>query len=158
MSPDAALFYAHLEEAPVQAGADAAKWGLAGDAVDIVWPHPIFWVQADEDLVAAGKVFLRFTVDGYPQTAPTACPWDTEKNSRLDSDLWPKGPGNVTKVFNPGWNNGVALYAPCDRMAMPGHEVWKPQFPNVWWQPGFTIVVYLDFIHSCLNRRKYAVA
>jgi len=69
----------------------------------------------------------------------------------------PKGLGNVTKVFNPEWNNGVALYAPCDRMAMPGHESWKPQFPNVWWQPGFTIVVYLDFVHSCLNRRKYAV-
>ena len=158
MSPDEALFHAHLEDAPFQAGVDSGKWALHGEQADLAWPRPVFWVLADDDLLAAGKLFLRFTVDGYPQNAPTACPWDIEKNCRLDPTLWPKGPGNVSKVFNPTWNNGVALYAPCDRMAMPNHEVWKPQFPNVWWQPSYTIVVYLDFVHSCLNRRKYAVA
>ncbi len=158
MSPDEALFHAHLDSAPFQSGVDAGRWALHSEPSAIVWPHPIFWLQADEDLIAAGKLFLRFTVDGYPQAAPSACPWDMEKNCRLDPALWPKGPGNVTKVFNPNWNNGVALYAPCDRLAMPGHESWKPQFPGVWWQPASTIVVYLDFVHSCLNRRKYAVA
>jgi hypothetical protein len=157
VSPDEALFHAQLEDAPFQAGVDAAKWGLHGEVANIAWPHPVFWVQSDEDLVAFGKVFLRFTADGYPQAAPTACPWDMEKNCRLDPALWPKGPGNVIRIFNPGWNNGVALYVPCDRMAMLGHESWKSQFPNVWWQPSCTIVVYLDFVHSYLNRRKYAV-
>lgn len=156
MSPDEALFRAHLNDAPFQAGVDAERWGLHGEVSQVAWPHPVLWVQADEDLIVSTKVFLRFAVDGYPQSAPTACPWDVDKNCRLDPAAWPKGPGNVTKVFNPGWNNGVALYAPCDRKAMPGHESWKPQFPNTWWQPAFTIVVYLEFVHSCLNRRKYA--
>lgn len=157
MSPDEALFRSHLEDAPFLAGVDAGQWALHGDLAENFWPHPIVWVKADEDLIAVGKVFLHFTVDGYPQTAPTACPWDITNNCRLDSALWPKGPGNVSKVFNPAWNNGVALYAPCDRIAMPGHESWRPQFPNVWWEPSRTIVVYLEFVHSCLNRRKYEV-
>jgi hypothetical protein len=156
VSPDEAIFRAHLNGAPFQSGVDAGRWAPHADPPAIVWPHPFFWVQADEDLIAAGRVFLRFTVDGYPQNAPTACPWDVEKHCRLDPSAWPKGPGNVTKVFNPGWNNGIALYAPCDRLAMPGHESWKMQFPNTWWEPAFTIAVYLEFVHSCLNRRKYA--
>ena len=156
MSPDQALFHVHLADAPFQAGVDAGRWGLNGEAGEIAWPHPILWVQSDDDLLAAGRVFLRFTVDGYPQTAPSACPWDVMSNCLLEHERWPKGPGNVTKVFNPNWNGGTALYAPCDRVAMAGHEIWKPQFPNVWWQPGFSIVVYLGFVHSCLNRRKYA--
>ncbi len=80
-------------------------------------------------------------------------------NSGLDYARWPKGPGNVSSVFNPNWpqlNSATALYAPCDRAAMPGHEGWKEQFPCVWWQPEFTIVVYLEFIHSILNKKRYA--
>lgn len=158
MRPDEAIFHAHLEEAPFQAGADAGRWGLLGTSADIAWPHPVIWVEADRETMHAGRVYLRFDASGYPQSAPTACPWDSEKNCRLDPAAWPNGPGNVSKVFNPGWNNGTALYAPCDRVAMAGHESWQPQFPSVWWQPSFNIAVYLDFIHSCLNRSKYACA
>ena len=157
MSPDEAVFRDHIEDAPFQAGVDISKWGFHGGTAEIIWPHPIFWVGADADLISGGRVFLRFTTDGYPQAAPTACPWDIERNSRLDPALWPTGPGSVAKVFNPNWNNGVALYAPCDRLAMSGHESWKTQFPSVWWGQSSTIVVYLEFVHSCLNRRKYSI-
>jgi hypothetical protein len=151
MKPDESLFKAHLEEAPFLAGVDAGKWNLHGGAKDIVWPHPIMWVAADKAIMPAGRVFLKFTVDGYSATAPTACPWDVEKNCRLENAAYPKVPGKFARVFRTDWNGGVALYAPCDRLAMPGHETWKQQFPFWWWEPHFTIVKYLTFVHRCLN-------
>lgn len=151
MKPDESLFRAHLEEAPFQSGVDSAKWGLHGETKEIVWPNPILWVGADIKILPAGKIFLRFTVDDYPAVAPTACPWDTAKNARLENALWPKLSGKFAKVFRHDWNIKDALYAPCDRRAMTNHDQWKQQFPLWWWQAHFTIIKYLGFIHLCLN-------
>lgn len=155
MKPDESLFKSHLEEAPFQSGADAGKWGLQGESKDIIWPHPILWVRADTAIVPVGKIFFRFTVDGYSATAPTACPWNVEKNMRLENALWPRLTGKFARVFRLDWNGGIALYAPCDRMAMSGHEPWQQQFPFWWWQQHFTIVKYLEFVHMCLNPFRY---
>ena len=149
--PDESLFKAHLREAPFQSGADAGKWGLHGETEDIVWPNPILWVAADTAILKSCKIYLRFTVDGYSAAAPTACPWDVEKAARLEDALWPKISGKYAKVFRHDWNIRTALYAPCDRLAMTNHEQWKDQFPTWWWQPHFTIVKYLAFVHMCLN-------
>jgi hypothetical protein len=151
MKPDECLFKAHLGEAPFQSGADAGKWGLHDEVAQIVWPHPILWVDGAKTIVPAGRVYLRFTADGYSALAPTACPWSAEKNARLENGLWPKIPGKFAKVFRLDWNNGTALYAPCDRVAMSDHQQWKHQFPSWWWQPHFTIVKYLRIVHQCLN-------
>jgi hypothetical protein len=151
MKPDESLFKAHLEEAPFQSGADAGKWGLYGETKDLVWPHPILWVAASKLLVPASRIYLRFTADGYSAQAPTACPWNTETNLRLEDALWPKLSGKFTKVFRHDWQIKNALYAPCDRLAMAGHEGWQQQFPFWWWQPHFTIVKYLSFVHLCVN-------
>ena len=155
MKPDESLFKAHLEGAPFQSGLDAGKWGLHGEAKDIVWPHPILWVAADKSAVTAARICLRFTADGYSAQAPTACPWDVVKNLRLENALWPKLSGKFAKVFRHDWQIKDALYAPCDRAAMSGHEGWKQQFPFWWWQPHFTIVKYLGFVHHCLNPLRH---
>ena len=73
---------------------------------------------------------------------------------RLESSLWPKGRNFVSNTFNPGWNPN-ALYTPCDRAAMAGHDGWKTQFPELWWQPHFKITVYLHFLHRLLNSKDY---
>jgi hypothetical protein len=151
MKPDQSLFLAHLEEAPFQSGVDAEKWGLFGASTDIVWPHPIFWAAGDQAIVPQGRVYLRFAVDGYPVSAPTACPWSVETNARLANDLYPKIKGKFNRVFRTDWNGGTALYAPCDRLAMAGHEPWKQLYPYWWWRSDFTIVKYLAFVHLCLN-------
>jgi len=151
MKPDECILKSHLEEAPFLAGVDAGKWALCGEAEAIVWPMPIFWIRADQAVLPAGRIFLRFNMENYPQIAPTACPWNAEKNIRLEFALWPKGPGNIAAVFNPNWNGGTALYAPCDRMAMAGHDAWQAKFPEWWWQSHFTIAKYLEFIHKCTN-------
>jgi len=150
MKPDESLFKSHLEEAPFLAGCDAGKWGLFGGATDIIWPHAILWISADRLIVPVGKVHLRFNVEGYPKDAPTSCPWDVEKNTRLENSKWPKLTGKFALVFRLDWH-GSALYAPVDRAAMAGHAPWQQQFPAWWWQPHFTIVKYLEFVHRCLN-------
>ena len=151
MKPDESLFKAHLEEAPFQSGADSDKWGLHGEAKEIVWPNAILWVAADVSILPGARIYLRFTVDYYPAAAPTACPWDIGKNARLEDALWPKLSGKFAKVFRHDWQIKNALYAPCDRLAMTNHEQWKQQFPLWWWQSRFTIVKYLGFVHLCLN-------
>jgi hypothetical protein len=151
MKPDQQLFMAHLEGAAFKSGADAGKWDLSGDAPAIVWPHAVIWVQADAKIVQQGKIYLRFTVDNYPCWAPTACPWDATTNSKLPNHLYPRLRGKFHKVFRYDWNGGNALYAPCDRIAMAGHEQWRHAYPYWWWKPEFTIVKYLSFVHLCLN-------
>ena len=155
MKPDESLFRTHLDEAPFLAGADAGKWGVIGGAKDILWPHAILWVAAAPLLVPDGKIALRFTLDGYSASAPTACPWDVEKRARLELSKWPKVSGKFAKVFRTDWNGAVALYAPVDRVAMAGHEHWQQQFPAWWWQPHFTICKYLGFVHMVLNPRMF---
>ncbi len=151
MKPDQSLFMAHLEEAPFQSGVDAGRWGVVGKAEEISWPHPIIWIAGNKSVVSGSKIYLRFTVDSYPETAPTACPWDVQKNARLELSHWPKVTGKLARVFRIDWNGVVALYAPCDTVAMPGHEIWKQQFPKSWWQSSFTIEKCLSFVHLCLN-------
>lgn len=147
MKPNESLLKAHLEGAAFLAGVDCGRWGLHSVA-DLTFP--VIWVRGDRRLVQAGRVYLRFDTSEYPQQAPTACPWDITTNEKLAPGLWPKGASAAT-VFNPAWN-ASALYAPCDRVAMKGHEAnWKGLCPQWWWQPTFTIVVYLEFVHVCLN-------
>lgn len=155
MKPDESLFRTHLEEAPFQSGCDAGKWGLVVKATEIIWPHVLVWIRGDNLLVTSGRTHLRFNLEGYPASAPTACPWDIERNEKSGANLRPKIKGKYAKVFRLDWQEGAALYAPCDRIAMPGHEKWKSEFPSWWWQPHFTITNYLEFVHMCLNPIRY---
>jgi hypothetical protein len=140
-----------LEEVSFISGVDRGKWELVGGVEAIKWPFSILWVQAVARLMSDSRIFLRFNLENYPKSAPTACPWDIIQNCKLQNGSWPRGPYNVSTVFNPGWNNGMALYAPCDRVAMQGHDGWQHQFPQWWWRSDFTIVKYLEFVHQCLN-------
>ena len=148
MLPDESLFRAHLEEAFFRVGVVKSKWDLHGQ---INWPTAIFWCKAATGQSEMEKIFLRFDFSGYPNAAPTACPWDIVKNQRLDPALWPKGRPAVDKVFNAGWR-ADALYAPCDRIAMNGHEPWRDQHKAYWWTPESNLVTYLTFIFELLNK------
>lgn len=139
-----------MEEPAFLLGAALGKWGLLESAEKCVWPHVLIWVVSDKKFIANSRIHLRFTLDGYPEQAPTGCPWDVVGSKALAPGEWPKGEVNVSRVFKPSWN-ATALYAPCDRVAMSGHDPWRQQFPRWWWQPDFTIVRYLEFVHECLN-------
>jgi hypothetical protein len=115
-TPDLCLFKLHLEGAPFLAGVDAGNWGLMTQDESSHWPFCRIWILSNPRFIPGGKVLLRVQADNYPATAPTSRPWDIEADIPLKPELWPKGPRNVSAVFNPKWNGGVAIYAPCDRM------------------------------------------
>lgn len=156
MRPDTAIFHQHITEPDFQAGLDSCMWGIHQENPDYPgWPNIIIWVRAATKPGCPDMYYFNFNLAGYPSNAPTACPWNPNCNSRLDFNLWPKGKKFVSKTFNYGWNQN-ALYAPCDRVAMKGHEGWQTQFPDLWWRPSFRITIYLHFIHRLLNSSDYA--
>lgn len=155
MKPDAAIFLQHLHEAEFQAGSDRGNWGIYGDGAGLPdWPVVIIWVKASPKPGKPDRFYFRFELLGYPASAPTACPWEVATNARLRNEHWPKGPKLVTPTFNYGWNAN-ALYAPCDRVAMVGHDGWRTQFPELWWQSTFNITVYLHFLYQLLHSSDY---
>lgn len=151
MTPDQKIFISHLSDAKYQLGLDEGSWGISKETP---WPFVLIWVKAGAKEGHPDRFHFKFNLENYPSSAPTACPWDNEKDVRLENSKWPMGVNYVSKVFNPGWNPN-ALYAPCDRLAMPGHEPWAAQFPKVWWNPEFKITVYLEFLFNLLNSDDY---
>lgn len=156
MRPDLLQFKQHVSEAGFQIGVDSQMWGIHNEDPEYpTWPFVTIWVKAALKDNYPDKYYFRFDLSGYPSQAPTACPWDADSNIRLVNEKWPKGSKFVSNTFNPGWNPN-ALYAPCDRLAMPGHEGWQAVFPELWWQSHFKIQVYLHFLHRLLNSSDYA--
>jgi hypothetical protein len=155
---DEAAFRNDIASDAFQAGVLEGFWEIPPEAAGMAWPHFLIKVASSLSTVPAGGVTLRFTLDGYPNTAPTAVPWDLTKNAPLAPADWPKGEGLVAQAFKPGWNNALCLYIPCDRGAMAGHDVWKTQHPHYYWQPTFTIVRYLECVRRCLNPLRHETA
>jgi hypothetical protein len=152
MRPDESLFKKHLEEAVFLTGVADSQWGLVGSAEEIIWPHVLLWCKATPpEGTGSSKYYFRFNLEGYSEQAPTALPWDVSKNQPLAIEVWPGWSEQLRKVFNPKWNNGIALYAPCDRIAIPGHAQWKEKHPTDFWTPGSTIIKYLRFLLKILN-------
>lgn len=156
MTPDEVMFRQHLTEVKYLSGVDDGRWGLYGGLESIVWPSVILWVKAHPKVARDGRVYLKFTLDGYPERAPTAVPWDIEQNTRLPFDRWPIGPGSVSKIFRRGdWEGGRALYAPCDRVGISSHPDWRNAHGQWCWTPSKTITMYLEFVHMHLNPVLY---
>jgi hypothetical protein len=155
MEPDESLFKKHLEEALFQEGVEENRWGLVGTIQEINWPYVILWCKSTPHAGAGfNKYYFRFDLKNYPATAPTAIPWDIEKNQRLANELWPSWSERLRKVFNYNWNSGRSLYAPCDRLAMPLHGKWAEKHYTYWWTSDSTIIKYLRFLESLLNETQ----
>jgi hypothetical protein len=156
MRPDTAIFHQHVNDADFQVGVDNGMWSICNENSNYpTWPIVIIWVKAAEKKDCPDKYHFRFDLSGYPSVAPAACPWNNTTNARLENNQWPRGRKFVNNTFNYGWNPN-ALYAPCDRIAMAGHDTWRTQFPDLWWQPSFKITVYLNFLFRLLNSSDYA--
>jgi hypothetical protein len=150
MQPDERTFRRHVDNGPFQAGVDRGDWRL----VSMDWPHAVIAVAAPARLNAPSEVALRFELSGYPQQLPTAQPWDAATNAALPDALWPIG-DRVSQVFNPSWNRN-ALYIPCDRLALEGHEPWLAQHPAHAWNPDRDITHYLRIVRDVLREPGYA--
>ena len=148
MAPDEKALRADLESGRFLAGEARKRWRL----VAVAWPGVQIGITARD-----GQEFvLRFDCSGYPQNPPTAQLWDVAKNAALELSLWPKGGGRISAVFNPNWKSGVALYLPCDRTAIEGHDNWRHEHPSKIWNPARGITQYVEIVHELLQSRDYA--
>ena len=146
--PDERAFRADIGKPAFRLAQAEGRWHLVG----IVWPHVLIAVTA-----ADGRAYvLRFNCAGYPQQPPTGGPWDPEKNTILPVALWPRNKGGrLGTVFRPDWKGGTALYLPCDRESIAGHDNWRHELPSKIWRPAAGINQYLELVHELLNCADY---
>jgi hypothetical protein len=148
MGPDERAFRMDATKAAFRLGHFESRWML----IDIAWPVVLIGVLAKDKREYA----LRFDCSDYPQTPPTAGPWDVERSAPLASNLWPRSNGGrVGAVFRVDWKNGTALYLPCDRESLQGHDNWRTEMPSKIWRPADGIIQYLELVHELLNSRDY---
>lgn len=151
MTLEERIFRTHVDRGSFQSGVDRGRWRL----VAIDWPHVIIAVSAAARAGGPAEYAFRFECSGYPQSAPTAQPWDIERGAPLAHQRWPTGRSRVPLAFNPGWKNGQCLYLPCDRLSMEGHEPWRTQHPSMIWSPNGDITHYLRIVYDLLNSSDY---
>jgi len=146
--PDERAFRADVGKPAFRLAQAEGRWRLIG----IIWPCVLIAVTAADKR----EFVLRLNCAGYPQQPPTGGPWDADRNAVLAFDRWPgsKG-GRVGTVFRTGWKNGTALYLPCDRESITGHDNWRNEMPSKIWRPSAGINQYLELVHELLNCGDY---
>lgn len=148
-APDQRAFEADVAKATFLLGQTEGRWRLIG----VTWPFVLIAITAKDNR----EYVLRLDCAGYPQTPPTGGPWDPDQNAVLAFELWPCGQGGrVTAVFRTDWKNGMALYLPCDRESILGHDNWRTEMPSKIWRPSQGIVQYLELVHELLHCRDYS--
>lgn len=148
MAPDERALQADLAKPAFRLGTVDQRWRL----VEVAWPFVLVAVSAKDGC----EYVLRLNCAGYPQAPPTGGPWDTVRNAVLAVDKWPQSKGGrVGAVFNPGWKDGTALYLPCDRESLAGHDNWRAEMPSKIWRPADGIVQYLELVYELLHSRDY---
>lgn len=148
-SLDQQAFEADVASGAFLNGSLTGRWGVQS----VQWPYSVIWVRASN----GSRLLLRLELTNYPRQAPTAEPWDIETNAPLAPARWPRGDARVTAAFNANWN-AHALYIPCDRVAMQGHEAWRHQHPSMLWEPAVGIYRYVRVVSDLLGSPDYACA
>lgn len=150
MAPDEQSLRADLASARFLSGEDRNRWQFK----KLEWPFAYINVIARD----RREYTLRLDCSGFPTTPPTGTFWDLSMNSKLTFDKWPQGGERLQLAFKPGWKNGDALYIPCDRESIVGHDCWFAQYPQLIWKPAKGISHYLEVVHELLQSRDYACA
>lgn len=145
------VFRSHVKMGPFQSGVVRGRWQL----ISIDWPFAVIAVSAAPRPNAPDGYSLRFDLTNYPQSPPTAQPWDTEQNGPLEDVRRPHGKSRVPKAFRTDWKGGIALYLPCDRVALEGHAKWRNQHPEMIWDPNGDITQYLRIVHDLITSNDY---
>jgi hypothetical protein len=153
LSPDERTFRAHLHGGNFLRGAARGRWRL----VSLSWPVAVIAIGAAHRSGSPAEYGFRFELTNYPQAGPTAQPWDSNHDTALAVGRWPTGKSRVAAAFNAGWNPS-ALYLPCDRIAIQGHDGWRTQHPHLIWSPTGDITQYLRIVHELLNSSDYTGA
>lgn len=154
-APDKRCFQRHIQNGRFRLGVEDNKWRLISSNLS-GWPKVVIMVRATFLDNAPAEYAFRFDLDQYPNQAPTAQPWDSDSNSPLPPDKWPRGKPNsrVAQVFRPEWNQ-TALYLPCDRLAIQGHPDWLNVHRRYLWSGDKDISFFLNILHELLTSSNY---
>ena len=151
MAPDERTFKRDIASKTFELGTKTDRWRL--DYLE--WPYCVIAVFAAPRDGAPSEFSLRFELSGYPIQAPTSMPWDRNANQKADVAKLPVG-RRASGVFRrDGWNEGNSLYAPYDRLALPGHPDWGSKYPHLCWKESYDITFYLEQIHGLLHDEDY---
>lgn len=153
MRPDERIFHAHVEGATFLMGQEDGRWRLH----TIQWPNAVIIVQAAARPQAPGSFAFRFDLSGYPNQAPTARLWDAAAGIPLSAKCFPTGPpgSRVALAFRTDWQQGAALYLPCDRVGLQSHSNWREQYPRLAWRPDKDITFFLNILYGLLHSSHY---
>ncbi|MES9841938.1 MAG: hypothetical protein ABW134_15385 [Candidatus Thiodiazotropha endolucinida] len=146
MSADHVKLLEHLEQAPFVVGEMNGRWRLGG----ISWPFVFVDVLARDKRVFT----LRLQCDGYPNL-PTGAFWDMANSRWLPACRWPRTGARFGSALRTDWQGGTALYIPCDRNSIAGHEQWLELYPAWCWDPVIGIARYLEVVWTMLNGEDY---
>lgn len=146
LAADHAKLLAHMEEAPFMIGVLNGRWQLR----TVGWPAVFVDVRARD-----GRGYtLRLDCSGYPQ-APTGAFWDVAGGAWLAAAQWPRTGARFGVALRSDWQGGTALYIPCDRNSIAGHEQWLQLHPAWAWDPKVGISRYLHVVWTMLNGEDY---
>jgi len=148
--PDQRVFDAHASAPSFLAGVFRGDWTI--ESVD--WPMVAISISAAPRDAAPNRFWLRCDFTNYPAEAPTATPWDRDTNMQLAADRRPKGE-DVATVFRTDWENGRALYAAYDRVALAGHQNWVGEHPRTAWDATRDLTWWVTRIWELLNDDDY---
>lgn len=143
---DHALLLEHLELAPFVMGEMNGRWRLRS----ITWPFVFIDVRARDK----HEFTLRLQCDGYPGM-PTGAFWDPVNGAWLPAHCWPRTGTRFGAALRTNWEGGTALYIPCDRKSIAGHEQWLQLYPAWAWDPSIGIARYLEVVWIMLNGEDY---
>jgi hypothetical protein len=152
MRLDEAALRRDLAGAPFLLGERDGRWRF--DKIE--WPYVFIAVTAVPRPGAPSEYLFRFECAGYPRVAATASLWDKATSTLPSVAQWPNGRLRVPSVFRPDWKSGTALYLPCDRVSIEGHDAWRTRHPSQCWSEQLGINRYLEVLSELLNSGDYS--
>lgn len=148
--PDQRVFEAHANRPHFLAGVRRGDWRID----TVAWPIVQVTISAAARANGPETFTLRCDLTNYPVDAPTATPWDPAKGTKLTADKRPNGE-DVGMVFRADWEEGRALYAAYDRVALTGHPNWAAEHPRTTWTPDRDFTWWMNRIWDLLNSDDY---
>lgn len=148
--PDRRAFTADANAPSFKAGVVRNDWTI--DSVS--WPIVQITIAAAPRERGPDGFTLRCDFTNYPADAPTATPWDVTHDAVLTESQRPKGE-DVGMVFRSNWEEGRALYAGYDRVALVGHPNWVTEHPTTTWTSDRDLTWWISRIWDLLNSDDY---
>jgi hypothetical protein len=148
--PDQRAFNEQASAPSFLAGLYRGDWTIEA----VAWPTVYVSVAAAPRSGAPERYQLRCDFTNYPADAPTAAPWDPDKNSVLSAEKRPKGE-DVGMVFRMDWEAGRALYCAYDRVALTGHQNWVTEHRRTAWNGTQDLTWWVLRIWELLNSDDY---